>query len=404
MDTVVIHLLNALLYASVLFLIAGGLSLIYGVMRIVNLAHGNLYAFGAYVTAWVVGTQVARLQASGGEPSQLLLLLLLPALWWLWLQPRRRPVLRFSSLDALRQADAAWRRHLRLTLPILRTAALACLILAAARPQKPNESRRTQVEGIAIQMVLDTSASMSDLDLSPPNERLSRLDVVKNVFRRFVSGDDKLPGRPNDLIGMIRFARYADSVCPLTLDRSALIEVLDETTIALDRLGRPKEESNNTAIGDGLALAVERLKDLKRTTGSGQQLVIRSRVVILLTDGENNFGQIMPEQAGELAATYGIKVYTILAGTGQLMGLGRKPVDDRALRKIAEVTGGRHYRATNAAALEEIYAQIDKLERTKAEEHSFVEWGELAGPLLMAALVCLCVQTLLDATVLRKIP
>lgn len=335
----------------------------------------------------------------------LLLLLLLPLLWLLWLHPSRRAVIRFSSLDALRAAGNAARRRVRLILPTLRTAALVCLIVAAARPQTPNESRRVLVEGIAIQMVLDVSGSMLDLDLSPPRERQTRLDVVKSVFRRFVTGDDKLPGRPDDLIGVIRFARYADAVCPLTLDRDALLDVLDQTEVPVDRLGRVKEEANQTAIGDGLALAVERLKDLKRTTGSGDQLVISSRVVILLTDGENNAGMITPQQAGELADTFGIKVYTILAGTGQNLGWGQRlPVNDKDLRQIATVTGGKHYRATDLAALEEVYAKIDELERTETEEHRYVEWGELSWAWLMGAFVCLGMQTLLDATLLRKIP
>ncbi|MCK4340109.1 MAG: VWA domain-containing protein [Phycisphaerae bacterium] len=339
----------------------------------------------------------------------LLLLLLVPALLLLWRHPRRRSVIRFSSLHAVRTAGGTPRRHLRLILPILRTAALVCLIVAAARPQTPNESRRVLVEGIAIQMVLDISTSMNDLDLSPRSQRWTRLDVVKDVFRRFVVGDDNLPGRPNDLIGMIRFARYADSVCPLTLDRDALLDVLDDTHLIwwVDSSGRLRgnRDEDGTAIGDALALAVERLKDLKRTTGSGDQLIITSRAVILLSDGENNQGMITPTQAGELAATFGIKVYTILAGTGEHVGWGRRrPVNDRELRHIAEVTGGKHYRARDRAALEEIYAEIDRLERTKTEEHRFVEWGELAWPWLMAAFVCLGMQTLLDATLLRKIP
>lgn len=334
----------------------------------------------------------------------LLLLLLLPVFWLLWLRPNRRPAIRFSSLDAVRIAGGAGRRHLRLVLPALRTVALVCLIVAVARPQTRNESRRVHVEGIAIQMVLDTSGSMTDDDLSPPGRRVSRLDVVKDVFRRFVKGDERLPGRPNDLVGMIRFAKYADSVCPLTLDHEALLGVLDQTEIAMDRFGRIKEESNQTAIGDGLALAVERLKDLKRTTGSGEQLVINSRVVILLTDGENNAGMILPEQAGELAATYHIKVYTILAGTGQNIGWRRLPVDDRDLRRIAEVTGGKHYLAKSSDAMEKIYADIDRLERTKTEEHGHVERGELSWSWLLAAFAALGAQTLLDATVLRRIP
>jgi Ca-activated chloride channel family protein len=335
----------------------------------------------------------------------LVLLVLLPGWWWLWLRPARRGAIRFSSLAALRAAGGGWRRHLRLVLPLLRTGALLGLIVAAARPQTPNESRRVMVEGIAIQMVMDVSGSMLDTDLAPRGQQLTRLDVVKDVFERFVTGDDRLAGRPSDLIGMIRFARYADSVCPLTLDHDALLEVLRGTEVPLDRLGRVKEEAHQTAIGDGLALAVERLRDLKRTTGSGDQLVINSRVVILLTDGENNAGMITPEQAGELAAMHGIKVYTILAGTGQNIGWGRRlPVDDRELKQIAEVSGGRHFVASDRAALESVYQEIDALERTRAEEHRFVEWGELAWGWLMLAFVCLGLQTLLDATWLRKIP
>jgi Ca-activated chloride channel family protein len=339
----------------------------------------------------------------------LLLLLALPPLWLLWLNPRRRSVIRFSSLDALRRAGGTWRRRVWRLLPVLRTGALACLIVAAARPQVPNESRRVVVEGIAIQMVLDRSTSMRDTDLSTGDPPVTRLDVVKDVFRKFVTGGGELQGRPSDLIGMIRFARYPDSVCPLTLDRSVLLDVLNDTNTVLwlDRNGRwvGNKDEDSTAIGDALALAVERLKDLKRTTGSGQQLVITSRVVILLTDGENNAGMITPQQAGELAAKYGIKVYGILAGTGERLPWGgRRPLNDTDLRRIAEVTGGKFYHARDARALEQIYADIDQLERTKTEEHSFVEWGELAWGWLLGAFMLLGLQTLLDATWLRKIP
>lgn len=334
----------------------------------------------------------------------LTLLVLLPLPVWLALRPARRPALRYSSLEPLRAAGGVLRRRLRLLLPALRSAALLALIVAAARPQTPNESRRTVVEGIAIQMVLDTSWSMMDRDLSPPGRPQTRLEIVKDVFRRFVAGDEELPGRPNDLIGMIRFATYADSVCPLTLDHRTLLDLLARVEVPVNELGVPLEEARSTAIGDGLALAVERLRDLKRTTGSGDQFVIRSRIVILLTDGENNAGLITPEQAGQLAATFGIRVYTIMAGTGQMTALGRLPVDDRDLRRIAELSGGRHYVARDRAALADIYAEIDRLERTRTEEQRYVEWGELAWPWLMAAFVCLALQAVLDATLLRKIP
>jgi Ca-activated chloride channel family protein len=338
----------------------------------------------------------------------LLLLLVLPGLWVLWLRSRRRPVLRYSDLAALRSAGGARTGRLRLILPVLRMAALAGLIVAVARPQRPDESSRVYAEGIAIQMVVDISGSMEDTDLSPSGRRMSRLDVVKEVFRRFVEGDGELPGRPNDLIGMIRFALYPDSVCPLTLDHATLLDVLNETQLIVwrDQYGQVygQRDENLTAIGDALALAVGRLRELKRTSGSGQQYTVTSRVVILLTDGENNAGQIDPIEAGELAATYGIKVYGILAGTGERRGPFRTPVDDRELRHIAEVTGGRYFHAHDHASLKEVYREIDALERTRTEERRFVHWGELARPWLVVAFICLGLQTLLDATWLRKIP
>jgi len=329
------------------------------------------------------------------------LVLLLPLLWYFWRRPQRRPVIRFSSLAELRAASDGRRKRLRSVLPLLRTVALLCLIVAAARPQRPDEASRVFARGIAIQMVVDTSSSMYDFDLSPPGRQMTRLEVVKDVFRKFVQGDRSagLPGRPNDLVGMIRFARYADAVCPLTLDHANVLEVLDQTQIVQRR------DEDGTAIGDGLALAVERLKELKRTSGSGGQLTITSRVVILLSDGENNCGLVTPQQAGELAATYGIRVYTILAGTGRRATFGlRLPVDDRDLRQIAEVTGGKHFRAQDEESLEKIYAEIDQLERSEVEERRFVRWGELAHWWLVTAFAALSLQTLLEATWLRKIP
>jgi Ca-activated chloride channel family protein len=331
-------------------------------------------------------------------PWVLLLLLLLPLLVWRWRQRNRRPVVRFSDLSMLRAAGRTVAARCRGVLPVLRIVGLACLIVAAARPQRADQSSQTYAEGIAILMVVDTSGSMSDLDLSPPGKRLNRLDVVKDVFRRFVQGQGEGGGRKNDLIGMIRFARYADSVCPLTLDHKSLIDVLSQTDLVRSR------NEDGTAIGDGLALAVERLRELKRTTGSGEQLRITSRVVILLTDGENNFGMVEPQAAGDLAALQGIKVYTILAGTGRNAGFVRVPVDDTDLRKIADVTGGKFFHATDAGALENIYAEIDKLERTKVEERRFTRWGELALPLLLAAFACLSLHSLLDSTWLRRSP
>lgn len=325
-------------------------------------------------------------------------LIVLPLyLWWAW--RRRGPAIRYSDVTPLFGLGGSLWTRARGVLPLLRAAALGALLISVARPQRPDESSYTFAEGIAILMVVDTSSSMTDDDLSPPRQSLTRLDVVKDVFRKFVMGDPgRLSGRANDLIGMIRFARYADSVCPLTLDRAHLLEVLRTTDTARNR------EEDGTAIGDGLALAVERLRDVQRATASGQQLKITSRVVILLTDGENNAGNIEPQQAGELAATYGIRVYTIIAGTGQNRMVMRVPVDTTDMRRIAEVTGGRFFQARDANALTQIYAQIDELERTRVEEKRFVRYGELSWPFLMAAFALAGIQTLLDSTVLRKIP
>lgn len=333
------------------------------------------------------------------HPLALLLLLILPLLWWLWSRPARRTVIRFSNLALLRAAAPAWRVWLRRISPTLRSIALVCLIVAAARPQQADETSRIFAEGVAIQLVIDTSSSMLDNDLSPRGENITRLEVVKRTVRRFVLGDGDLPGRPNDLVGLVRFARYADSVCPLTLDRDTLVDTLEQTQIT-----PPRSSEDGTAIGDGLALAVERLRDLQRTSGSGDQLTITSRVVILLTDGENNTGEVSPEDAGQLAAVFGIKVYTILAGTGQRVGRMRMAVDDSQLREIARVTGGKFFAARDPQSLASIYREIDQLERSKVEERRFERWGELSAPWLLAALLTLAAQISLEATLLRKQP
>lgn len=328
------------------------------------------------------------------------LLLLVPLYWWLWLRPQRRAVVRFSSLSLVGQAAGPNSGRMRLIVPVLRTIALAALIVAVASPQTRDASSRKFAEGIAIELAIDVSPSMVDIDLARPGTRETRLDVVKQVVMRFINGDQNLAGRTNDLVGLVRFARYADSICPLTLDHHALDSAVKPLQPVQNR------EEDGTAIGDGLALAVERLKDLKRTMGSGQQIKIDSRIVILLTDGENNSGLVEPQQAGEIAANLGIKVYTIMAGTGRNVGWARVPEDDKDLRHIAEVTGGKFYKARDAAALERIYQEIDQLERTKVEERSYVRWDEfrLAVPWLAVAFGALGLQTLLEATWLRKAP
>lgn len=348
-------------------------------------------------------------------PWAFALLALLPLLWWFWQRRAGRAVIRFPNVAGLKAASGAVSRRLILISPILRSVALLALILAVARPQQADESSHTFAEGIAIEMAVDVSGSMTDLDLSPPGQRMSRLDVVKDVFRRFVLGEKgnaALPGRRNDIIGMVRFARYADAVCPLTLDHESLVRLVNATKTVREQYedgtlaGRQRaNDEDGTAIGDGLALAVERLRDLKRTSGSGDQIVVKSKIIILLTDGENNTGMIAPREAGDLAALSKIRVYTILSGRGQrVFGNQRMPLRDDDLRYIANVTGGRHFVAGDAKSLEEVYEEIDKLERTRTEERHFVRWGELAFPLLVLAAAALGLQSLLDSTRLRRIP
>lgn len=397
--------------------------------------------------------------------------LLLPLLWWLWLNPRRRVVVRYSAVAAVRAAGGSWRSHLRLLLPLLRSAALVGLIIAVARPQRADQSSVIYAEGVAIQFVVDVSGSMSNPDLDPQGRR-TRLDVAKDLFLRFVQGDTaELTGRPNDLVGVVTFARYPDHVCPLTLDRDALVKLTRSITTVnagferaeselanaatrayptnpqgllreLNRRGllrgpseldvaalaRTAEElrippgelravigayagyeqlagEDGTAIGDGLALAVERLRDLRRATGSNTELKIKSKVVVLLTDGENNAGAVTPEQAAELAATYGVRVYSILVGRDESNrgGAAGLQAARRDLTTIAETTGGKFYRARDSGTLAAVYAEIDGLERTKVEERSYVRLSELSGPFLLIAFGALVSQWLLDATLLRKL-
>ncbi|MBK8915849.1 MAG: VWA domain-containing protein [Phycisphaerales bacterium] len=400
----------------------------------------------------------------------LLLLPLLPLVWWWLRRPNRQRTFRLPGVSVLAAAPGAWRGRLIGVLPVLRVAALAALVVAAARPQRVNESSVTYAEGVAIQFVLDVSGSMGVPDLDRQSRR-SRLEVAKDVFLRFVTGDGRdLAGRPNDLVGVITFARYADHVCPLTLDRDALLKLTRPIATIAEQHDRAQREfgelvqraypanpdglyremlrrgllsterplnpgqlesfagqvgvsesdlramigayarweqlarEDGTAIGDGLALAVERLRDLRRATGSNTELTISSRVVVLLTDGENNAGNVSPKEAAELAALHGIRVYSVLVGReeserGGAAGFARAA---ETLTEVAELSGGRFFRARDPRSLANIYAEIDRLERTRVEERSFIQMGELSAPFLLAALLCLGAQSLLGATWLRK--
>ena len=335
------------------------------------------------------------------SPYALLLLLLVPVLLYLRHQPQYTVALRYSSIADLAALAPSLATRLRWVLPCLRTLALVLCILALARPQRGIEAITISSEGIAILMAVDISGSMAALDLQVDGRQSSRLDAVKQTFRSFVGGGKNLSGRDGDLIGMVTFARYPDSICPLTLDHDALLSLLDQ----VDIVSVPEEDG--TAIGEGIALGVERLKDS----------TAKSRVMIVLTDGVNNAGDTEPLQAAQIAKALGIKIYTIGAGTrgmammpvrgpnGQTV-LQRMPVDidERTLTEIATLTGGQYFRATDGVALQAIYAEIDRLEKSTNVTEHYQQYAELFPLILLPGLGCLVLEMVLVNTRFRKIP
>ncbi|HWN66073.1 MAG TPA: VWA domain-containing protein [Haliangium sp.] len=308
----------------------------------------------------------------------------------------------FSSLSLLPARASSWRTRLAWLPDAGLALAALCMSVALAGPRAARGESHIRREGIAIMMAMDVSGSMRALDLSDEDEEKTRLDAVKEVFQSFVAGDGELAGRPDDAIGLVSFAGFADTRCPVTLNHASLLEIAAQMELVTER------SEDGTAIGDGLGLAVERLREAKA----------RSRVVILLTDGVNNAGVESPMQAAELAKSLGVKVYTIGAGTdgvapvrvrdplsGQMV-LQAMPVeiDEETLRAIAERTGGRYFRAQDAAGLREVYQQIDQLERTQISERRLRDYDEYYRHLMAAALLAAALSWLARATLFRRLP
>jgi len=273
--------------------------------------------------------------------------------------------------------------------------------VALARPQRGLQSTRVYSEGIAIVMVVDISGSMAALDLQLDGQPSDRLSVVKHTFRQFVQGDKRHPSRSGDLIGMVAFARYADSISPLTLDHETLLALLDQVEIVSSR------EEDGTAVGEAIALGVARLRDS----------TAKSRVMIVLTDGANNAGDTEPLQAAQIAKALGIKIYTIGAGR---QGMAPVPVrtrdgrtvlrrmqvyiDERTLKEIAELTGGQYFRATDSETLNAIYDEIDRFEKTTNVVEKFQQYTERFDLFLLPALMLLLLEIVVTNTRLRTVP
>lgn len=296
--------------------------------------------------------------------------------------------LRFSSLALVREARGGRPSLLRSIPLVLRVAAMFLLVVAAARPQGGSMQQDVTSEGVDIALVIDTSESMRAMDFNLGRDPATRLQVVKKVVNEFIDR------RVNDRIGLVVFGEEAFIQCPHTTDYSVLKQTLGSV--------RRGMAGGNTAIGNALGVAVRSLKELPGD----------SRIVVLLTDGENTTGILDPMKAARAAATYGIKVYTIGVGsTGQARfqtpaGIEYQEVslDEGTLKGIAEATGGRYFRATDTEGLERIYALIDDLEKTKVEVREYTEYEELFPFLLLPALLLLVLDVMLRATWLRTLP
>lgn len=316
------------------------------------------------------------------------------AAWVLWLRarPRRRQAVLYSSVADLKLLPRTLAQRVRSLLPLLEIAGLALLAVAMARPQSGREDSVVSTYGVAIQLVIDKSQSMAELDLDPDpwdRRQLTRLDIVKQVVADFVDPAGDLPGRESDLLGLTSFAGYVQSHCPLTLDHAAFLQLLENVEMPrVDPRDPASREQLMTAIGDALVTAVDRLDEAPA----------KSKIVVLLSDGESNIGEASPRAAAEAARESGIRVYTVGVGTP------RQGLDEATLREVAEITGGRYFNARNAAALAGVYEEIDKLERSEITSVQYTRWRERFLPFLLAGLTCLVLHRVLLDTRFRSLP
>lgn len=322
-----------------------------------------------------------------------LLLLIIPyIIWYVMYRKKSEPTMRMSDTFVFRYAPKSLKVRLMPLQMLLRLTAFTFLVLALARPQTSNSWKDRQTEGIDIMLAIDVSTSMLAEDLKP-----NRLEAAKMVAAEFISG------RPDDNIGLTIFAGESFTQCPMTTDHTSLLNLLQNVRADIAARGLI---SDGTAIGMGLANAVGRLKASKA----------KSKVVILLTDGSNNMGDISPMTAAEIAQSLGIRVYTIGVGTNKVapypmpvaggVQYVNMPVeiDTKTLSEIAQTTQGDFYRATNNNELKKIYKEIDQLEKSKMSVKKFKKKFDAFPPFVMAAALALLLELLLRITIFRRIP
>ena len=331
------------------------------------------------------------------DPWLLAFLSIVPLMiFYQWKKMRVRRI-RFSSLDnlkKLRKSHSLLFRHLVL---VLRFLAIILFTIALARPQSGTKNKEVLAEGVDIMLCVDTSNSMQALDLGArtypfPDERENRLGIAKKIISDFIKG------RHYDPIGIVVFGDEAFTQCPLTIDYGVLLTFLDQLEVGM--------AGDSTSIGSALGVCIQRLKDRKSA----------SKIIILLTDGRNNLGNLTPIDAAKIAQSFNIKIYTVGVGRegtapipintpgGKKIVLKSLDLDESSLKKIAGITGGAYFRAINERSLEYIYKQIDGLEKTHVEIKHYTEYEELFLWFLIAGLACLLLEVMLANTLLRKIP
>ena len=325
---------------------------------------------------------------------------------WRMLRRGRKVGVRFSTVSRLPVKTAGWRARLAALAPWIFILGAMSLIIAASRPRKELFQGRSQVDAIAIAMTVDVSGSMEALDLTPKGEKYkTRLDVVKEMFAKFVEA------RPDDLIGLVTFGGYASSLSPLTADHEALRHVLkgvNVPNIEFDEKGRPIDpDEQMTAVGDGLATALARLKDA----------AVKSKIVILLSDGVSNAGVVEPDQAAQAALKMGIKVYTIGVGTNSertpiktkdaygrtVVAYANMSFDESQLKSIAATTQGRYFSVRDAEGLKAALEEIDTLEKTTIDQTVYHRYTEYFPPFLLWGVFLIFAAVLLQMLSSRRV-